>query len=103
MSAEVSHASQPQQENRRQSWSEYGKEWAVYGKEKYNEQYENWMPWIEDMYLRWFTKDNKTSYTVKGTFRRSMHAVNPPCYPPEIFHFVFNLYQCDKLELRVFV
>ncbi|PKS06165.1 hypothetical protein jhhlp_007482 [Lomentospora prolificans] len=37
-------------------------EWA---KQTYNEQYEKWMPWIEDLYLRWFTKDNKTSYTAK--------------------------------------
>ena len=31
----------------------------------YNRQYENWMPWIEDQYLRWFTKDNKASYATK--------------------------------------
>lgn len=37
-------------------------EWA---KDTYNSQYESWMPWIEDMYLRWFTKDNKVSYTAK--------------------------------------
>lgn len=24
------------------------------------------MPWIEDQYLKWFTKDNKTSYAAKG-------------------------------------
>ncbi|KAF2686012.1 hypothetical protein K458DRAFT_402556 [Lentithecium fluviatile CBS 122367] len=33
--------------------------------ELYNKQYENWMPWIEDKYLAWFTKDNKTSYATK--------------------------------------
>jgi hypothetical protein len=38
-------------------------EWS---KQAYNNQYENWMPWIEDVYLRWFTKDNKASYTAKG-------------------------------------
>ncbi|KAM5341767.1 hypothetical protein ACJ41O_014798 [Fusarium nematophilum] len=37
-------------------------EWA---KTTYNDQYEKWMPWIEDMYLRWFTKDNKTTYATK--------------------------------------
>ncbi|KAK7911205.1 hypothetical protein PG985_013686 [Apiospora marii] len=37
-------------------------EWA---KQKYNEQYEAWMPWIEDYFLKWFTKDNKASYTTK--------------------------------------
>lgn len=40
--------------------------WTDYGKQVYNEQYERWMPWIEDMYLRWFTKDNKASYATKG-------------------------------------
>ncbi|KAF1958248.1 hypothetical protein CC80DRAFT_591981 [Byssothecium circinans] len=33
--------------------------------EMYNRQYENWMPWIEDQYLKWFTKDNKASYATK--------------------------------------
>ncbi|KAF5003427.1 hypothetical protein FDECE_10024 [Fusarium decemcellulare] len=37
-------------------------EWA---KKNYNDQYEKWMPWIEDFYLRWFTKDNKASYATK--------------------------------------
>lgn len=40
--------------------------WSEYGKQVYNEQYERWMPWIEDFYLRWFTKDNKASYATKG-------------------------------------
>jgi hypothetical protein len=35
-------------------------------KEGYHNQYENWMPWIEDQYLKWFTNDNKTSYAAKG-------------------------------------
>lgn len=39
-------------------------EWA---KNTYNDQYEKWMPWIEDMYLKWFTKDNKASYATKGS------------------------------------
>jgi hypothetical protein len=33
----------------------------------YNRQYESWMPWIEDKYLAWFTKDNKASYATKRT------------------------------------
>lgn len=37
-------------------------EWT---KEQYNKQYEKWVPWLEDMYLHYFTKDNKTSYTAK--------------------------------------
>ncbi|EMD58797.1 hypothetical protein GGP41_000680 [Bipolaris sorokiniana] len=31
----------------------------------YNQKYETWMPWIEDQYLKWFTKDNKASYAAK--------------------------------------
>jgi hypothetical protein len=33
--------------------------------EYYNQKYEAWMPWIEDKYLSWFTKDNKASYATK--------------------------------------
>jgi len=41
-------------------------EWAT---EMYNSQYESWMPWIEDQYLKWFGKgDNKASYATKGTY-----------------------------------
>ncbi|KAI6892988.1 hypothetical protein KC318_g20769, partial [Hortaea werneckii] len=35
-----------------------GKSYTEWIKEGYQHQYENWMPWIEDMYLRWFTNDN---------------------------------------------
>lgn len=35
--------------------------------EYYNQKYETWMPWIEDKYLSWFTKDNKASYATKRT------------------------------------
>lgn len=35
-------------------------------KEYYNKQYESWVPWMEDQYLKWFAKDNKTSYAAKG-------------------------------------
>ena len=37
-------------------------EWT---KATYNDQYEKWVPWLEDVYLRWFTKDNKASYATK--------------------------------------
>ncbi|ORY72071.1 uncharacterized protein BCR38DRAFT_331050 [Pseudomassariella vexata] len=43
-------------------------EWA---KEKYNQQYEVWMPWIEDNFLKYFTKDNKASYATKDTLDKS--------------------------------
>ncbi|KAI4258443.1 MAG: hypothetical protein L6R42_005090 [Xanthoria sp. 1 TBL-2021] len=39
-------------------------EWV---KDAYSNQYENWMPWIEDKYLAWFGNDNKASYTTKDT------------------------------------
>jgi hypothetical protein len=37
-------------------------DWA---KDTYNTQYEKWVPWLEDLYLRWFTNDNKASYATK--------------------------------------
>ncbi|CZT22633.1 uncharacterized protein RCC_08338 [Ramularia collo-cygni] len=43
-------------------------EWIQEG---YHNQYRNWMPWIEDQYLKWFTKDNKTSYAAKDTLDKS--------------------------------
>ncbi|KAJ5585503.1 uncharacterized protein N7459_005303 [Penicillium hispanicum] len=34
--------------------------------------YEEWMPWIEDQYLKWFGKgDNKASYVTKDTLSKS--------------------------------
>lgn len=44
----------------------------------YNRQYESWMPWVEDQYLKWFTKDNKASYATKRTFPL-------PPYSPSVF------------------
>jgi hypothetical protein len=38
-------------------------EWAS---TQYQKQKDIWVPWIEDMYLKYFTKDNKASYTTKG-------------------------------------
>ncbi|KAI0546644.1 hypothetical protein F4679DRAFT_406386 [Xylaria curta] len=43
-------------------------EWA---KEKYNEQYDAWMPWIEDVFLKYFTKDNRTSYVARDGLDRT--------------------------------
>lgn len=48
---------QQQQKTYKQAASDY-----------YNQKYETWMPWIEDQYLKWFTKDNKVSYATKRTF-----------------------------------
>lgn len=46
-----------------------GKSYYEWIKEGYHHQYENWMPWIEDQYLKWFTSDNKTSYAAKGEYQ----------------------------------
>lgn len=46
-----------------------GKSYLEWFKEGYHHQYENWMPWIEDTYLKWFTKDNKASYATKGSLK----------------------------------
>ena len=43
-----------------------GKSYLEWVKEGYHNQYENWMPWIEDQYLKWFTNDNKARYAAKG-------------------------------------
>jgi hypothetical protein len=52
----------PEEQKKKQSYSE----WAA---QVYAVQYERWMPWIEDQYLRWFGKgDNKASYATKGSF-----------------------------------
>jgi len=40
-------------------------------KEGYQHQYTNWMPWIEDQYLKWFTKDNKASYATKDALDKT--------------------------------
>ena len=47
-------------------------EWVKSG---LHNQKENWMPWIEDKYLSWFTKDNKASYATKGE-RLNIHKRN---------------------------
>ncbi|KAF1834443.1 hypothetical protein BDW02DRAFT_498344 [Decorospora gaudefroyi] len=44
---------------------EQQKSYTETANEYYNQKYETWMPWIEDQYLKWFTKDNKASYATK--------------------------------------
>lgn len=48
-----------------------GKTYLQWLQEGYQHQKENWMPWIEDLYLKWFTKDNKASYATKDTLNKS--------------------------------
>ncbi|KAF9895353.1 hypothetical protein FE257_000257 [Aspergillus nanangensis] len=55
----------PEEKKQQQTYSE----WLS---QVYNDQYQKWMPWIEDMYLRWFGRgDNKTSYATKDTLSKS--------------------------------
>ncbi|KEQ95770.1 hypothetical protein AUEXF2481DRAFT_687052 [Aureobasidium subglaciale EXF-2481] len=60
-------------------------EWS---KKQYNQQYENWMPWVEDNVLYYFTKDNKASYATKGT-------VYSLC---DLFKHHVNIFQTDQLS-----
>lgn len=53
-----------------------GKSYMEWIKEGYHHQYENWMPWIEDQYLKWFTNDNKASYATKGMLHHPLHRCN---------------------------
>ena len=50
--------------------------------EFYNRQYDSWMPWVEDKYLQWFTKDNKASYATKRTSLPSLPPRLPSLPPP---------------------
>lgn len=55
----------PEDQKQKQTYTEWLKELC-------NNQYQKWMPWIEDMYLRWFGKgDNKASYVTKDTLSKS--------------------------------
>ncbi|KAL4998701.1 hypothetical protein BDV10DRAFT_185084 [Aspergillus recurvatus] len=55
----------PEQEKKEKSYAQ----WV---KEAYAEQYEKWMPWLEDQYLKWFGKgDNKASYVAKDNLSKT--------------------------------
>ena len=65
----MSHPSEDQKKAMYEGLSEDQKQKQTYTewvKDAYANQYENWMPWIEDQYLKWFTNDNKASYAAKG-------------------------------------
>ncbi|KAL4779196.1 hypothetical protein BJX76DRAFT_98586 [Aspergillus varians] len=48
------------------------KSYAEWAREAYNEQYEKWMPWLEDQYLKWFGGgDNKASYVAKDSLSQT--------------------------------
>ncbi|KAL3470724.1 hypothetical protein BJX99DRAFT_41958 [Aspergillus californicus] len=61
----------PAEQKENQSYTE----WA---KEAYQEQYEKWMPWLEDQYLKWFGKgDNKASYVAKDNLSKTKVTGSP--------------------------
>ena len=39
--------------------------WSEWAGKKYNNNYNAYVPWLEDKYLSWYG-ENKTSYTAKG-------------------------------------
>lgn len=45
-------------------------DWA---KDQYQKQYNIWVPWLEDLYLRYFTRDNKASYIARGMCLANLH------------------------------
>ena len=72
-------ADKTQNQNKQKSYKEAAGEY-------YNQKYETWMPWIEDQYLKWFTKDNKASYATKRSSPLSFvpsYPISPP-YPTRI-------------------
>lgn len=64
--------SEPSEEQKREMYDSLSPEqkkkqtYTEWVKDGYNNQYQKWMPWIEDKYLEWFGKDNKASYATKG-------------------------------------
>ncbi|KAI1818135.1 hypothetical protein GGS20DRAFT_391834 [Poronia punctata] len=55
-------------EEREEAEKQSTMEWA---KETLNEQYETWMPWVEDIFLKYFTKDNKASYVARDQLNQT--------------------------------
>jgi hypothetical protein len=47
----------------------------------YNRQYDSWVPWVEDQYLKWFTKDNKASYGTKRNYPLPLPLPFPARFP----------------------
>ena len=45
--------------------------WPGAAYDKYNDMYESWAPWVEDLYLRYFTRHNKASYTTEDTLAKT--------------------------------
>ncbi|KAL8680334.1 MAG: hypothetical protein Q9186_003455 [Xanthomendoza sp. 1 TL-2023] len=70
----MSHPSEDQKKAMYEGLSDDQKQKQTYTewvKDAYANQYENWMPWIEDKYLAWFGTDNKASYATKDTLDKT--------------------------------
>ncbi|CAK7239544.1 MAG: hypothetical protein STHCBS139747_000975 [Sporothrix thermara] len=63
-SSPSSSASNHDDHQAKKTWSD-----AVY--EKYHDLYESWVPWAEDIYLRYFTRHNKASYATEDTLSKT--------------------------------
>merc|ERR1711939_110961 len=72
-SIEVTHHGRQEPSRRRHSQAGPAKArtWGEWGGRHYTQQKESWMPWIEDKYLAWFTKDNKASYATKDSLGKT--------------------------------
>lgn len=58
-------ASNPSSSSSNQSQNAQSAGYTGKVKEVYNKEYERWVPWLEDQYLYYFGKDNKTSYAAR--------------------------------------
>jgi uncharacterized membrane protein YkvA (DUF1232 family) len=72
--------------------------------EFYNRQYDSWVPWMEDKYLAWFTKDNKASYATKRTssLTHLTYSVLPTTLLPShpILHFHTTTHDLQRISTR---
>ncbi|KAL9056007.1 MAG: hypothetical protein Q9162_003186 [Coniocarpon cinnabarinum] len=48
-----------------------GGEYYQSGSDYAGHQWENYKPWLEDQYLKWFTNHNKTSYATEDTLNKT--------------------------------
>lgn len=59
---------QKQQQQEQEAKAPGTVQWA---KEQYNVQYEKWVPWLEDTFLKYFTRDNKASYAARDNLNKT--------------------------------
>ncbi|KAF2746589.1 hypothetical protein M011DRAFT_444825 [Sporormia fimetaria CBS 119925] len=59
------------------SSSDEQKSYTQTATEYYHKQYNNWVPWMEEQYLKYFSKDNKASYGLKETLSSLPQSSDP--------------------------